>query len=71
MEGITSKIHLNTASQIIVQANLHSVPLFFLALDGIFNSFCFHIRHTVFLLIFCVGYLIINMGIFSIIKPIL
>lgn len=45
-----------------MQSNLHSVALFFLTLDAIYNSFEFHIRHIVFLVILTVLYLLINMS---------
>ena len=62
MEGITSTFWSYAAEVIVIQSNLHAVPLVFLTLDYIFNTFCFHIRHITVLIGFTLIYLTINLG---------
>ena len=52
------------AEQIVVQANLHAVPLIFLFIDTTYNTFSYHIRHVSVLIVTVLLYLTINMGTF-------
>ena len=49
------------ASEIVLQGNLHAMPLLFLVLDFTHSTFSFPLRHVQFIVVFIVLYLIINM----------
>lgn len=55
MEGVSLEV-------IIVNANLHSVPLLALSIDMIYNTFKFPSQHFLIILVFSLQYMIVNLS---------
>lgn len=59
----------HSASDIVLQSNLHAVPLICLVIDFSHNTLAFPLRHVQLLVIFMLIYLIINMCKLGLIQP--